>query len=130
MALVLADTDCVIDFLKGKAPENGRVKSAFVANELGVSAVTAYELYFGEPSGTGRADLDRLLGRIDVLPVTRARAALAAERGAALAAQGMRLSVPDLLIAGTAIEAGIPLITRNVRHFSRIEGLEILEPSA
>lgn len=127
--MILADTDCMIDFLKRKDPANSRVRAAFVAKELAVSAVTAYELYFGEPSGPGRADLDRLLREIDVLAVTQTRAAIAAEHGAALARAGMRLAVPDLLIAGTAIEAELPLITRNVRHFSRVPGLEIIDPA-
>lgn len=128
--MIVADTDCVIDFLKGEAPANSSVRSAFVEGQLAVSAVTAYELYFGEPSGPGRADQDRFLGAVDVLPLTRAGATIAAERGANLASLGMRLAVQDLLIAGTALDADVPLITRNVRHFGRIAGLRITDPTS
>lgn len=129
MALVFADTDCMVDFMKNRAPTNGRVREALRTGALAISAVTAYELYFGEPGGPGRQALDLLIDAIYVAPLTREASALAGERGAALAASGMRLGTPDLLIAGTALSAGAPLITRNVRHFSRIDGLVLLDPA-
>jgi predicted nucleic acid-binding protein len=33
----------------------------------------------------------------------------------------------DLLIAATALADGVPLVTRNVRHFERIPDLRLLE---
>lgn len=129
MALVFADTDCMVDFMKNRAPTNGRVRQALRSGVLAISAVTAYELYLGEPMGPGREALDLLIDEIYVAPLTREASALAGERGAALAAAGMRLSTPDLLIAGTALVAGVPLITRNVRHFARVDGLVLLGPA-
>lgn len=38
-------------------------------------------------------------------------------------ATGQRIGDNDLWIAATALERGIPLLTRNVQHFSRIPGL-------
>lgn len=129
MAVVFSDTDCIVDFLRNRAPANSRVRQALRSGILAISAVTAYELYFGEPEGPGRLALDELLDAIFVAPLTREAAALAGERGAALAASGMRLATPDLLIAGTALLAGAPLITRNVRHFGRVDGLELVDPA-
>lgn len=129
MAVVFSDTDCMVDFMKNRAPTNSRVRQALRSGQLAVSAVTAYELYFGEAEGAGREALDRLIDAILVAPLTREASALAGERGAALAASGMRLATPDLLIAGTVLLAGAPLITRNIRHFSRIDGLALLDPA-
>lgn len=129
MAIVFSDTDCIVDFLKNRAPTNSRVRQALRSGLLAISAVTAYELYFGEPEGPGRQALDQLIDAVFVAPLTREAAALAGERGAALAASGMRLATPDLLIAGTVLLAGAPLVTRNVRHFSRVDGLELLDPA-
>ena len=39
--------------------------------------------------------------------------------------KGTRLADADIIIASTAIEEGFTLITGNVRHYSRIEGLTI-----
>jgi predicted nucleic acid-binding protein len=38
-------------------------------------------------------------------------------------ARGHRIGDNDLWIAATALERGIPLLTRNIQHFSRIPGL-------
>jgi predicted nucleic acid-binding protein len=35
---------------------------------------------------------------------------------------------PDTLVAGTCLERGCPILTRNVRHFARVPGLAVLEP--
>lgn len=129
MAIVFSDTDCIVDFLKNRAPTNSRVRQALRSGLLAISAVTAYELYFGEPEGPGRQALDQLIDAVFVAPLTREAAALAGERGAALAASGMHLATPDLLIAGTVLLAGAPLVTRNVRHFGRVDGLELLDPA-
>ncbi|MCG8479261.1 MAG: type II toxin-antitoxin system VapC family toxin [Spirochaetales bacterium] len=39
--------------------------------------------------------------------------------------KGNRVGDNDLWIAATALERTIPLLTRNVRHFSRIDGLDV-----
>jgi predicted nucleic acid-binding protein len=62
-----------------------------------------------------------------VLPVTR----LIAERWGIISAErqskGAPMSTSDGLIAATALEHGLVLVTRNVRDFGEI-GLEILSP--
>ena len=39
--------------------------------------------------------------------------------------KGTRLSDADLIIASIAIDEGLALVTGNVRHYNRIEGLVI-----
>ena len=57
--------------------------------------------------------------------------AVAAERAgevdAHLLRQGAPIDPEDSMIAGIALASGEPLLTRNVRHFSRIAGLRIEE---
>lgn len=48
-----------------------------------------------------------------------------AEIKAGLEQKGTRLADADIIIASIAIEAGLPLVTGNVRHYSRIGGLEV-----
>jgi predicted nucleic acid-binding protein len=38
------------------------------------------------------------------------------------------LQIADALIAATALEHGLPLFTRNVRHFQMIPGLAVIKP--
>ncbi|HTW41624.1 MAG TPA: PIN domain-containing protein [Solirubrobacteraceae bacterium] len=40
------------------------------------------------------------------------------------------LKIADALIAATALERQLPLMTRNRRHFQRVSGLTVHEPLA
>ncbi|MHB1536938.1 MAG: PIN domain-containing protein [Solirubrobacteraceae bacterium] len=52
-----------------------------------------------------------------------------AERGGRIRRQsGMPL--PDSLIAATALEHELEVMTRNQRHFARVDGLALLDPDA
>ena len=44
---------------------------------------------------------------------------------ATLEQKGMRLPDADIIVASIAIDEGLALVTGNVRHYSRIEGLVI-----
>jgi predicted nucleic acid-binding protein len=39
------------------------------------------------------------------------------------------IATPDALIAATALTHRIPLMTRNRRHFDRVEGLRVVTPA-
>ena len=43
-----------------------------------------------------------------------------------LKANGLLIDANDLWIAATALAFGVPLVTRNERHFSRVPGLEVI----
>ena len=41
-----------------------------------------------------------------------------------------RMKIPDAMIAATALALGLPLVTRNTRDFSWIDGLDLVDPFA
>jgi predicted nucleic acid-binding protein len=45
-----------------------------------------------------------------------------------LRAAGAGIDVRDAMQAGICLDAGAPLITRNIRHFARVPGLQVTEP--
>jgi predicted nucleic acid-binding protein len=121
----LVDTSVVIDL--------GRIDPAELPSELAVSAVTLAELAAG-PHATDDADerarrqdrLQRTEATFESLPldgeVARAYGRVyAAVAGAGRKARGRRAF--DLLIAATALAAGLPLYTRNAADFQELEGL-------
>ena len=57
---------------------------------------------------------------LDIIPITAAIA-----KRAGILARTRRRAKPDLLIAATALELKVPLLTRNVRDFKHIPGLEV-----
>lgn len=121
----IIDTSVVIDL--------DRVAPDALPTELAVSAVTLAELAAGPHATTGRAERARRQERVqraeatfDPLPLDAGAAraygrVYAAVVGAGRKARGRRAL--DLLIAATALAAGLPLYTRNPRDFRELANL-------
>ena len=68
-----------------------------------------------------------MLRWIDVLSLDRSTMREYARISGSLRRAGMRLDAMDLLIAATALEHGLTLVTRNVAgHFDRVPELSVL----
>jgi len=126
--VVVADTDVLIDALdKGRPPAVERVAQLLRRGELATTAVTLYELTAGPKTSVTQLELlHAALGPAVVLPVTGGAADIAASANRYLARRGEAIAVADTLIAGVCIAHGLPLLTRNEKHFGRVPGLEIL----
>ncbi len=111
---VLVDSDIVIDHLRGARP--------LPSFPLAYSVITRCELFAGRDE-TER--LRRVLASMQEIPVDSS----IAERGGALK-RTAQLQTPDALIAATALEHKLPLMTRNRRHFDRVAGLDLQTPLA
>ena len=66
-----------------------------------------------------------LLSPVTVLGLSENAAVIAADILAFLERRGEPIGVPDALIAATALEAGLTMVTGNVRHFRRIPKLRV-----
>lgn len=126
--MVVVDTDILIDAVQaGREPAAASVMKLVQLGELAVSTVTVYELTQG--SRTSMAQLERLhafLGGVTIIALTQDAAEMAAAVNRHLERKGERIGSPDTLIAGTCLDAGLPILTGNRRHFERVPGLEIL----
>jgi predicted nucleic acid-binding protein len=111
---VLIDTDVFIDHLRGAHPlRAGR-------NRLHYSVVTRAELFSGTTATDG---VSRLLAGLREVAVDRA----VAERAGRIRREtGIRL--PDALIASTALEHRLTVITRNLKDFQPVRGLRVRAP--
>jgi predicted nucleic acid-binding protein len=47
---------------------------------------------------------------------------------ASLVSSGKMIGYHDLIVAASAIERGSTVATFNVRHFSQVKGLKVIEP--
>ena len=114
-AEVLVDTDVLVDHLRGarRLPPD--------VERLGVSVVSRCELFAGADDPQR---LRRFLWPMVELAIDSAIAELA---GITLRRTG--IATPDALIAATALAHRIPLMTRNRRHFDRVEGLRVVTPA-
>jgi tRNA(fMet)-specific endonuclease VapC len=124
----LLDTDTCIDLLRGKTATVSRAEQHAPAS-LAISSVTAYELNYGvercPPKWQAREGrkVRMLLEQLHVLPFTEATARHAATLRAALDDAGRPIGPMDVLIAATALEHALLLVTGNVSEFQRVPGL-------
>ncbi len=113
---VLADADVLIDFTHhwGAAPD---VRRLLLARRLRAPVIAVYELWRGADADV-RAELRRVLRGVPVVWLTHQDADAAADVWRGLhARQRALVGDRDILIAGTAIARGWPLLTRNREHF-------------
>ena len=127
----LFDTDAISElFRKRPAKDYVRWLARVPREEQFTSAVVVGELYRGAyGSAHAKRHIEnievRVLPAIVVLPFDAAVARRYGEMGASLAGAGQPLADADLQIAATALHHGLELVTGNLRHFRRVEGLRI-----
>lgn len=120
---MLVDTDVLIWHLRGLPRATQRLDRL---PRLTISAITWLELLHGMRS---RAELQAVqkslaLRNTEQLPVTPAITIRAVSLMENLSLSH-GLGMGDALIAATALEHSLPLLTANVKHFGPIEGLLI-----
>jgi tRNA(fMet)-specific endonuclease VapC len=123
---ILADTDVLIDFLAGTQPITDQITLYIDADQLQTSAITVFELLCGNSKGKKADALEKLIGALPLVPVDANAARMAAAERKRLAREGYSMSMADSLIAGVALSRGMPLFTRNRKHFDQVEGLKLV----
>lgn len=123
----LLDTDIVVFFLrnkKGIAEHLTRLNS----KELYVSEVTVAELEYGNQCSGRYAEnselVNRFLSKVNIIPFSVSIRRYASERHR-LRCNGTPIADFDLLIGCAAVEKDLVMVTNNVAHFSKIEGINI-----
>lgn len=120
------DSDVLIDHLRGYRAYAGYI-ARYERGELRgyVSAVTVAELFAArrtrEP--VERKRVEKLLSLFTIVPVDMPIAVLAGELR-----RDYGLSLPDAIVAATALNLGLVLVTRNIRHYQRIPNLRLEVP--
>ncbi len=125
---VVVDTDVLIDFLRGRDPAADLVEGLLRDDAFLTTVITQFEMVQGANYPDERSRITPLFLH-GQLPLTPASAARAGDLSRELRSQGATLATADLLQAGICLELGLPLATKNVRHFSRVPGLEVRIPS-
>lgn len=124
--MILADTDVLIDYLMGTQPMASQVLEYSESDTLQTSAITCFELLSGAKEGKRGDKVRHLVATIPVLPLDREAATRAAAVRQQLTRSGFSIGMADSLTAGIALANGVPLLTRNRKHFEHVEGLRVL----
>jgi tRNA(fMet)-specific endonuclease VapC len=124
--LIVADTDVLIDFLSGHEPVASQVASAIAAEEgMATTVVSRFELLSGVRTARQGRAIGRLLDTLSTLPLDSPAADRAARVRRELEKAGASIGMADSLIAAVVLEHGGRLLTRNRKHFQRVEGLTL-----
>ena len=120
---MLVDTDVLIWHLRGYPQATRRL------DELGtltLSAVSYLEVLQGMRNKAELAAVKKMLERraATLLPVSEAITQRAIKLMEAITlSHGLQMG--DALIAATALDHGLPVLTANVKHFGAVQGLKV-----
>ncbi len=123
------DTDVVSVLLRSKVhtPLHERIARTAIESQA-VTSITVGEVSYGAAKA-GRPDLfDRAMAAfatMKVFPFDEAAAQVYGPLRARLEKRGLPVAEADLRIGSIAVSRGAVLVTGNVRHFARIDGLKV-----
>ncbi len=129
--MLILDSNTISYYFRGDPQVVPRLQAQRPA-DLGVPAIVEYELRYGllrlpaDVAAPRLAALAALLQPMRRLPFDSGCAAHAAHIRASLEAAGTPIGPHDTLIAATALHHQATLVTRNVREFDRVPGLQCL----
>jgi tRNA(fMet)-specific endonuclease VapC len=132
--MICLDTNIAIHTINRRVP-SVRLRLAEqlrLGTEIVFPAVALFELRYGHARSNKRAQSERLLQEflapgIAILPFEAEDAAHAGDIRADLESKGTPIGPYDYLIAAQARRHGAALVTLNVREFSRVSGLIVVD---
>ena len=126
--MYLLDTDTVIYCLKGDQTVLQNL-ALHIQDPLRICSITLMELYYGahksKKKTSNLAKVRQIESAFDVVPVDRSMSETFGELKSALENRGVPLDDFDLVIASCALVHNITLVTNNIRHFQRVDGLKL-----
>jgi tRNA(fMet)-specific endonuclease VapC len=129
--MLILDCNTISYYFRGDPVVVPRLQALSPA-DIGLPAIVEYELRYGllrlpsEAANPRLAALAALLRPMRILAFDSECASHAARLRVELEAAGTPIGPHDTLIAATAIRHQSALVTQNVREFSRVQGLQLL----
>ena len=126
----LVDSDYVADYL-GAHAHAIQLLSSFAKDDLSISLITYGEIYegihFGRDSQKTTDVFQRFLRSVVILPPTEPIMQHFARIRGELRRTGKIIGDFDILIAATAIQHNLTLVTRNIKDYQRIPDLNMYQ---
>jgi tRNA(fMet)-specific endonuclease VapC len=126
--MFLLDTDMVIYSLKGNEAVKQNLRT-HINDPIKITVVTLMELYYGAyKSQKVTANLARLKmieRNMEIISSDEKSAEIFGMIKADLENRGIPLDDFDIMIASCALVHNLTLVTNNIKHFKRIDGLKL-----
>jgi len=128
----LVDSDYVADYLVAK-PHATQLLDTLTSEGITMSLITFGEIYegisFGRDPHKAEEVFRRFLRCTGILPLTKPIMKRFAQIRGELRQKGQIIGDFDILIAATAIQHHLTLVTRNTRDYIRIPNLDMYQAS-
>jgi predicted nucleic acid-binding protein len=131
---VCLDTDVLIDYLRKPSDEVKRVMESVFERKLSActTSVNAFEIWLGAYLAPKKAELVRdtedFFGQLEVVNFNYENSVEAGRVLADLRKRGETIEIRDLFVGCVCKVSGMPLVTRNLKHYRRVRGLKVLTP--
>lgn len=124
--IILADTSILIDFFRKSDKRNSRLLTLVQEGYIfKVSSITIYEIYAGATLVQHQFWED-FLKEIEVIPFDEKIASVAVYINNELKKKRKQIELADLFIAATVIRSELPIATLNIKHFDRVDDLQLM----
>ena len=123
--MIIADSDVLIDALRGHEPARSRVALEISGGGLSTTTISAFELLSGARTPSEHGKVDALLSALNLLQFDEEASRAAAEVYRNLARRGKPIGTADSLIAGICLANNAILLTKNRAHFERVKNLRL-----
>ena len=127
---ICLDTDFLVNFLRNKKEEADFINKNEESKDLFTTYINIFELYYGAFKSAKKEEniksITSLLNRIEILNLSHESIKKAAEILVNLEKKGEQIDFRDLLIGTIALVNNNSIKTNNIKHFERIEGLNVI----
>jgi tRNA(fMet)-specific endonuclease VapC len=126
--MILCDTNIIIEFYKNNPTIVNELKIIGV-DQLAISVITQAELYYG---ALNKAELLKIQKHLNLLPNFPIDNQVSAQFIQLMERYSLshKLTIPDALIAATALVNNVNLYTLNLKDFRFIEGVNLHLPQS
>jgi predicted nucleic acid-binding protein len=115
--ILLLDTTVLLDVLRGRQDRRSLLAELVAAGHtLSTAAINIGEVYAGMRQGE-ETRTEAFLSSLECYPITGAIARRAGSLKCTSAQRGRTLSLADMMVAATALEHGLALMTDNRKDF-------------
>ena len=127
--LLLLDTDICIYLIREQPTTVVARFNEYAVGDIGISTITLAELEYGVSKSSKPAKnkdaLDQFTTPLVIADFDRAATVSYGKLRTALEKKGQMIGGMDLLIAAHAVSLNMPVVTHNVREFTRVPGLRV-----
>ncbi len=128
--MVLLDTDILIKFLRDDNSAKNKISDLIDSHLiLNITSINIAELYFGaflsERLDENIKAINNLISKLNIISFTASHGKIYGQIRADLQKRGTLINELDMFIASIAIESEQTLITRNIKHYEKINQVQI-----